>query len=218
MKNRVIQMINVATRRWARLALVALAGWTFLAKAEEATTLTAAEREEAIGQLEESRKKFLAAIAGLSEQQWNFKPAPDRWSAAECAEHIAVTEAGAFRLITGQIMNSPAEQEKKSSRRPDGSIRPLMLDRSRKAQANEMLRPIGRWKTQQQLDQAFSEVRNQTIAYVRDTKDDLRSHFGPHPALGPLDAYQWILFLSAHCERHTLQIAEVKADPKFPRD
>ena len=53
--------------------------------------------------------------------------------------------------------------------------------------------------------------------YVHTTNDDLRDHFGPHPMLGTLDAYQWILLISAHSERHTKQIEEVKADPNFPR-
>jgi len=35
--------------------------------------------------------------------------------------------------------------------------------------------------------------------------------------MGMLDAYQWILLLSGHTERHTLQILEVKADPKYPK-
>jgi len=54
--------------------------------------------------------------------------------------------------------------------------------------------------------------------YVSTTNDDLRDHMGPHPVLGPLDAYQWILLISAHSERHTKQIEEVKADPNFPKD
>ncbi len=32
-----------------------------------------------------------------------------------------------------------------------------------------------------------------------------------------LDAYQWVLLISAHCERHMKQIEEVKADPNFPK-
>ena len=54
--------------------------------------------------------------------------------------------------------------------------------------------------------------------YVRTTNDDLRDHFGPHPMLGTMDAYQWILLISAHSERHTKQIEEVKADPNFPKE
>jgi len=56
-------------------------------------TLSPAERDHAVAELESSRKVFLEATSGLSEAQWNFKPAPDRWSIAECAEHIGVTEA-----------------------------------------------------------------------------------------------------------------------------
>ena len=54
--------------------------------------------------------------------------------------------------------------------------------------------------------------------YVRTSNDDFRDHLGPHPVFGALDGYQWILLLSAHSERHTKQIEEVKADPGFPKD
>jgi hypothetical protein len=32
-----------------------------------------------------------------------------------------------------------------------------------------------------------------------------------------LDAYEWVLFLTAHSERHLKQIQEVKSDPNFPK-
>jgi hypothetical protein len=32
-----------------------------------------------------------------------------------------------------------------------------------------------------------------------------------------LDAYEWVLLIAAHSERHTKQINEVKTDPNFPR-
>ena len=35
--------------------------------------------------------------------------------------------------------------------------------------------------------------------------------------LGPLDGYQWLVFIAAHTERHLAQLREVKADPKFPK-
>jgi hypothetical protein len=39
-------------------------------------TLSQKEREEGVAELEGSRKAFLDATNGLSEAQWNFKPAP----------------------------------------------------------------------------------------------------------------------------------------------
>jgi hypothetical protein len=45
----------------------------------------------------------------------------------------------------------------------------------------------------------------------------LRDHAIDSPLGKKLDAYQWVLFISAHSERHTKQINEVKADAGFPK-
>ena len=75
-----------------------------LAQSAASATLSADERAEAVKYLEETQKNFLTAIKGLSEAQWKFKPAPDRWSVAEVAEHIAVSEETLLGMITNQIM------------------------------------------------------------------------------------------------------------------
>src|SRR5262245_52360954 len=77
------------------------------------STLSDAERKAAVAYLEDTRKKFLDSLQGLSEAQWKFKPGPDRWSVAEVAEHIAISEETILGLITGQILKSPAMPEKK---------------------------------------------------------------------------------------------------------
>ena len=41
----------------------------------------------------------MVATSGLSEAQWNFKPATNRWSVAEVTEHIAATEDMLMNLI-----------------------------------------------------------------------------------------------------------------------
>jgi adenylate kinase family enzyme len=154
----------------------------------------------------------------LSEAQWNFKPAPEVWSVAEVAEHIAVSEDTIFGMITERIMKGPAEPDKKAEvQGKDQVILEKVVDRSVKVQAPEMLRPTHRWSTQQALLDHFKESRDRTIAYVQNTQDELRSHFGDHPLLKALDGYQWLLLLSAHSHRHTLQIEEVKANPNFPK-
>lgn len=183
-----------------------------------ATTLSDAERETALQSLQATHDAFLKSIAGLSEKQWKFKPAPDRWSVAEVSEHIAVSESTIFGLVQ-KIMTSPATPEKRAEdKMTDAQILQRIPDRSHKAQAPEFLKPTNRWATQPELTQAFEQSRKATMDYVRTTNDDLRDHFGPHPVFGPLDAYQWILLISAHSERHTKQIEEVKADPNFPKD
>lgn len=186
--------------------------------AQEAATLTPEERTKAIEYLKQTQKEFLASIDGVSEAQWKFKPAPDRWSIAETAEHIAVAEQTIWELVTGKIMKSPAAPEKKAEvKGKEEIILTKIPDRSRKAQAPEQLKPTGRFPDRAALVKDFEATRAKEIAYVTDTKEDLRSHFEDHPAIKTMDAWQWLLFNGAHCKRHTAQILEVKADPNYPK-
>ena len=171
------------------------------------TTLTSREREAAVEQFQTTRDNFLKSIAGLSEKQWTFKPAPDRWSVAEVAEHITVSEGAIFGLVQTKVMQSPAAPEKRAQvAGKDEMILQKVPDRSHKAQAPEFLKPTGRWPTEAELAKTFEERRAATIEYIRTTNDDLRDHFFDHPVFGTLDGYQWLLLISTHSARHTAQI------------
>ena len=183
------------------------------------TPLTAEERAAALQQFQTSRDNFLKSIAGLSQKQWTFKAAPDRWSVAEVAEHITVSESTLFGLVQQRIMQSPATPEKREQvKGKDQMILDRMPDRSHKAQAPEFLRPTGRWASEAELTKTFEDSRKTTMDYIRTTNDDLRDHFFDHPAFGTLDGYQWLLLIATHSARHTAQILEVKADPNFPKE
>jgi len=183
------------------------------------TTLTSAERDALLQNMQVTHDKFLQSIAGLSVKQWTFKSAPDRWSVAEVAEHIVVSESTIAGLVQNQIMQSPAAPEKRELvKGKDQTIMQQVTDRSHKGKAPEMLKPTGRWATREELTKAFEDARKANMDYVRTTNDDLRDHFFDHPAFGTLDGYQWLLLLSGHSARHTAQIEEVKADPNFPKN
>jgi len=200
------------------LVLVILTTVSGRAQAAAPATLSPEEREFALKNLQTTHDKFLQSIAGLSQKQWTFKPGPDRWSVAEVAEHITVSESTILGLIQKQVMASPAAPEKREQvKGKDEMILQRMPDRSHKAQAPEFLRPTGRWPTEADVTKAFEESRKVTMDYVRTTNDDLRDHFFDHPVFGTMDGYQWLLLLSSHSARHTAQIEEVKADPNFPK-
>lgn len=180
--------------------------------------LTDQERSRAVSYLEDTRKDFLAAVNGLSEEQWKFKSAPERWSIAETAEHIAQTEDTIWQLVREKLMKSPPAPERRGeTQAKDEVILNVVPDRSRKFQAPERLQPTGRWATREELLKAFEEARSAEIALLKETKEDMRSRFEEHPFLKTIDAYQWLLLNGAHGKRHTAQILEVKADPNFPK-
>src|ERR1700726_1998145 len=71
-----------------------------------AQDLTPADKEKALKYLETTRKNIEEATKGLSDAQWNFKSAPDRWSVAECVEHIAAAEDRLQGMVIAQVMKA----------------------------------------------------------------------------------------------------------------
>src|SRR5881394_1608735 len=78
-----------------------------LAASAWAQSLTQADRDRAIKYLESTTQGVQDATAGLSQAQWNFKPAPDKWSVAEVTEHIAASEDFLRAMVTDQVMKAP---------------------------------------------------------------------------------------------------------------
>ena len=180
--------------------------------------LTDSERKQAIDFFQKSKDHFLASVKGLSVAQLNWKADSTRWSVAQCAEHIALSEKLIWQW-NSSLMAAPATPEKKSDVKiTNEQLMAAVVDRSRKGQAPEMLRPGGKFPSTDAAVATFTLRRDSTMNYIRTTNDDLHSHYGVHPAFGTLDCYAMLLMLAGHSERHTLQIDEVKATPGFPKE
>jgi hypothetical protein len=200
---------NIGKKASQLLLLTAL-----VAVAAAGQNITQQEREQALRYLSETRSGVLDAVKGLSEAQWKFKPAPDRWSVAEVVEHLALIEDIVTQSILGNIGKAPAPSADRDPKQVDAMILAKVVDRSTKFQAPPPAVPTGRWAPAVALEH-FLDGRNQTVELLKSTPD-LRHHSIDHPVFGPLDGYEWVLAVAAHSARHTKQILEVKADPNFP--
>ena len=77
----------------AVVCLFQLSTFTIAADNPKADTNPAhKDKKFLLNYLKQTRQDFLKSISGLSEAQWNYKPSPERWSIAECAEHITLAE------------------------------------------------------------------------------------------------------------------------------
>ncbi len=196
--------------------LLALSLVVFVVPAFSATAVSADELKRATDQLKQTSDAFVAATKGLSEAQLKFKTAPDRWSIADVAEHITATEDRLMGMVKDQVMKAPARTEAVNVREIDDFVVKAIADRTNKAQAPEELKPTNRFGSTAETMNHFKASRAQTVAFLKETKG-LRDHAIDSPIGKKLDAYQWVLFVSAHSERHTKQILEVKAEANFPK-
>src|ERR1700686_4522182 len=110
--------------------------WMAGATAASAQEVTQAEKDKALQYLETTKKNVLEATKGLSEAQWNFKPAPDRWSVAQVMEHIAAAEDFIRdNLLKEKVMVAPAGEPGRDVKRTDEAVVAKVPDRTHKAQA-----------------------------------------------------------------------------------
>ncbi|HXT24146.1 MAG TPA: DinB family protein [Candidatus Eisenbacteria bacterium] len=200
-------------RKWMGVMLAAAIGFvvTGTARAQDAS---AADKEKALALLESSKKEVLAATKGLSEAQWTFKAGPDRWSIAECMEHIAAAEDFIRGTIEQNVLKAPAAPDRDIAK-IDAGILAMVPDRSNKVQAPDPLKPTNRFGSPEASIKHFVESRAMTEDFLKKTAD-LRGHAVDSPLGGKWDAYEFVLLIGAHSERHTKQIEEVKASPGYP--
>lgn len=182
----------------------------------KAQSVSKADLDRGLQYLETTKKNIVDATRGLSEAQWNFKPSPFRWSIAQVMEHIAASEDLLRQMAEGQIKQQSPAVSDRDLKKTDDRVLDVIPDRSRKFQAPEQLRPKNQFGSPQAALQHFLESRAKTAELMKNTPD-LRAHVIDSGLLGKIDAFERILFIAAHSERHTKQLLEVKADPKFPK-
>jgi hypothetical protein len=192
-------------------ALLLMAG----AMAASAQEVTQAEKDKALQYLETTKKNVLEATKGLSEAQWNFKAAPERWSVAQVMEHIAAAEDFIRGMVKEKVMMAPAGEAGRDVKKTDDAVLAMVPDRTNKVQAPEPLVPTNRFGSPEGSIKHFVESRATTEDFLKSTAG-MRDHVMDSP-MGKLDGYEFVLFIAAHSERHTKQINEVKADPNFPK-
>ena len=177
-----------------------------------------AEIERLTTDLKQSLQTLEKEIKGLTEAQWSFKPAANRWSVADCVEHLALAEAAIQENVQSSLRAElPAGVEVAALRPKDEVIRRLATDRtSQKFQAPEVIRPTG--KSSQESLEMLRGMRQANLSAAHSNAAKLHSHVAEHPLLKTLDTYQWLLLAASHMQRHTQQVLEVKADAKFPRN
>jgi hypothetical protein len=200
--------------RLKRLTLLSVVSSLPLCAAD--ARMTPEERTKVLNWLKESRQEFLSAIDGVTEQQWTWKPAPERWSVGEVAEHIVLAEASLFGNVN-KALSSPANpvwEEKTKGK--TAMLEAILAPRIGKALAPEAIVPKGKMTPAQVRDQ-FEKQRAEIVRFATGTDVPLKQYTIDNPFFGTLNGYQWLIYAPLHTMRHDKQIAEVKGTAGYPQ-
>jgi hypothetical protein len=184
--------------------------------------LTAEELDQARLFLQQTQNALVGATKGLSEAQWKFKPAPDRWSIAENLDHIVIVQERVLGRILIQLANAPAPPADLDYKVVDAIVINHFPNRLTKYSAPEFVRPVDQMAPVELLNRLRTNYEGLTGCL--ESTPGLRQHALESPPLKgvskgayeSMDGYQWILAAAAHTDRHTKQILEVMADPGYP--
>jgi hypothetical protein len=197
--------------------LLALLVITGLAGTIHVDSISQKERKFALKEMKETKSEALQSVKGLSEEQLNFKTAPDHWSVKECMYHIAISEKNLWDLLE-TTMKAPSNPDKRFEiKMTDEQLIKMMEDRSFKAKTAELFEPKNTpYKTLDDAVNDFKSRRIEHIKYLKTTTEDLRNHV-VQMRFGWIDCYQLCLMIASHSNRHIQQINEVKSDTNFPK-
>lgn len=172
--------------------------------------------QDVLAPTESARAELLAVLETLTPAQWEQRARAGGWTVRQLVGHLATVEDGAIRALFRTFRNARA-----AGLAQETSTESLAhsLDYARIPDANTKI-----------------EAPAMTLAPDETTVDELRARLAkgreglrtfcaeadgfalgeptfPHPVLGPISLYQWVLFIGLHELRHLRQLRGILADP-----
>ncbi|HSO74661.1 MAG TPA: DinB family protein, partial [Blastocatellia bacterium] len=106
--------------------------------------LTADERAKAIKALHDSQNELMSYIEKLTDQQWNARPAPFKWTVGETAEHIALSEGLLFSAMERALATPINPDWEAKTAKKEAILDGLLAGRQGRANAPEPIQPLKR--------------------------------------------------------------------------
>jgi uncharacterized damage-inducible protein DinB len=167
------------------------------------------------------RRAVVDSVSGLSAEQLDYKPGEGEWAISDILHHLALTDEANLKLISRMVKQAAALQVAPDPTPDSSEINCLAPHaetiRETKAQAPEFVRPQSHEPAEKSLAR-LEESRRRFLELVEQLgRYDLSQLKYPHPLLGELNMYQWLVIAGGHERRHAGQIERIKSQPGFPR-
>jgi hypothetical protein len=182
------------------------------------------ELKDYVRQIEEIRRDAESLVDGLSEAQFNWQPAPGRWSIGECLEHLNVTARLYWPMIAEAINRSRVSGVMSNGPYKHGWLGNWL---ARSAEPPPKMRFKAPRKFRPPSDQPLARVWPQFLAFQDRLLDLIQDANGvdlgktkvqlPATQKIKLTLGQAFRLVTAHERRHLWQARQVKEHAGFPQ-
>ena len=167
---------------------------------------------EIVNLLEESRSALLGSVESLSQQQFDNKTDAESWSVGEILNHLHVTDTGVTRILNKQIQR--AQNKGIGPDTNEESIAHSLDQYDLTTVKKKIKAPKGfvpeHGNPKEEVLNLLKTSRSSLMETIGKSSDfDLTQLEFPHPMIGKMNMYQWILFVDQHERRHTNQLKDV---------
>ena len=157
-----------------------------------------------INNIEHVTDKLVQLLQSVEGRHLNQKPGPDKWSIAQVADHITLSNnsiAKALALKGKPVDRNPGERVEE--------LKSIFLDFQKKFKSPEFILPTreiydGRLLLKE-LEVSIKRIRERMY---EDDLDELINH----PAFGNISKFEILHFVLYHTQRHLRQINEIAAN------
>jgi hypothetical protein len=175
-----------------------------------APPITGLERQRLVAHMQMTASWLEDEVSGLSAAQAAFRASATSWTILEVLDHLVVV--GPIYWI--ELQSAKPVVDGRAGMMNDIDVLWYGIDRTFRETALKSEEPSRTLRDVPSGLMAYRTQHAKLLEYVRTTKDDLRGRLVERQNC---DAYQWALLISAHEQRHILQIRELKAHPNYPK-
>jgi hypothetical protein len=165
-----------------------------------------------------------ALAAGLTDTQFNWRSSPEKWSIAQCLDHLNVV---GFLLLPR--LEEAVDRARALGRRSDKPVNYGWMGRwfirgvapipARKMKTPGAYNPSSTWAAVDEVLPRFKELQDRLINLAEDAQGYDVGHIkiaSPVSGLLRLNIPAWLVATAAHEQRHLLQARAVREAVGFP--
>lgn len=156
-------------------------------------------------EITETFDELLRVFSRFGESEINRVPSEGSWTAGQVAEHILKSGRGLPKLFAGKTEPASRPVDEKI---PD--IRAMFLNMELKMQAPEFNRPSAGPHDKNRLSEAIQKLKTELEQCAGTDAPDLLYTDFAMPVFGHLSRREWLAFVAAHTQRHTLQMQNIE--------